>query len=78
MDLKNSFSNDSMTTIHEIGRDWGRLPHREPFYAKRLRGRRKERESSHKEHRGQENPTEEKQHEIHESAGHKEGFEIVV
>jgi len=78
MDLKSGSSYDSVTTIHEIGRDWGRLPHREPFYVRRLRDRRKDRGTFNKQHQDREDIDEKGQNEVNEAASEREGFEIVV
>lgn len=78
MDLKSGSSYDSITTIHEIGRDWGRLPHREPFYVRRLRDRRKDRGTFNKQHQDREDIDEKGQNEVNEAASEREGFEIVV
>jgi hypothetical protein len=78
MDLKSGSSYDSITTIHEIGRDWGRLPHREPFYVRRLRDRRKDRGTFDKQHQDREDIDEKGQNEVNEAASEREGFEIVV
>jgi hypothetical protein len=78
MELKNSSSYESITMIHKIGREWGRLPHREPFYLKKPRDKRKEHGVPRGEHRAQENTAGDTQHELHESTGDREGFEIVV
>jgi hypothetical protein len=78
MDLRNSSSYESITTIHEMGGEWGRLPHRGPLYVKRLRDRRKEPGVPRKENRAQENAADEKQHELHGPSGDREGFEVVV
>jgi len=71
---------DAITTVQSIGKDWGRLPHREPFHIKRSKDRRKDHHgydsyqarddhgpSSGEEHR---EPTREK--------APSEGFEIIV
>jgi hypothetical protein len=81
MDLKGGSSYDSVTTVQSIGKDWGRLPHREPFYTKRLRERRKE----HQGYRSFEAPDEDKTssgEKQNDGAGqkshHGEGFEVTV
>jgi hypothetical protein len=78
MDLKSGSSHDSITTIHEIGRDWGHLPHREPFHLRRLRDRRKDRGTFDEQQRGRKGTAEEGQNEVNELTGEREGFEIVV
>jgi hypothetical protein len=73
-------SYDSIISIHSIGKDWGRLPHREPFYIKRSKDRRKD----HHGHNvlqadgGQDSPPSEEQHDAAKEKNHSEGFEITV
>jgi hypothetical protein len=78
MDLKGGSSYDSITTIHGIGEDWGRLPHRQPFYVKRLRDRRKEHGHYTTDHQGQEHLPQERRREEEGSIVHGPGFEIIV
>lgn len=75
----NGVSYDSITTIHGIGKDWGRLPHREPFYVKRSKDRRRDHEgyvSQHDDDQEQELTGEHR--DPGKEKAHAEGFEITV
>jgi hypothetical protein len=75
----NGVAYDSITTIHGIGKDWGRLPHREPFRVKRSKDRRREHHGYVPEReveRGVFSPQED--HELEKDKSHTEGFEITV
>jgi hypothetical protein len=78
MDLKGGSSYDSITTIHGIGKDWGRLPHREPFYVKRFRERRKEHGHYPTGHQGREHLPQEQRREDEENKVRDQGFEITI
>ena len=71
-------SYDSIISIHGIGKDWGRLPHREPLYVKRQRDRRREHEGFREDRQAREHVPEKKPHETDVINGDGEGFEVTV
>jgi hypothetical protein len=78
MDFKGNSSNDSIITIHGIGKDWGRLPHREPLYVKKIRDRRKEPVTYPSSRKGQEDSTDGQRRDTDKDKASSEGFEITI
>jgi hypothetical protein len=78
MDVKNSFSSDSIVTIQAIGREWAMPGRHGPPFVKRFKGPYRDHEGRKPPDRHEHPPSEERSDGPPKEAAPGEGFEITI